>query len=98
MAAYIPAPIRERVSALNDNYNPLAAANRPSIAHGKYLYVMGMAYVPLPLLSHFFPQFLSTLTAAAKLRRSNTIDELGRIRHATEGGGNGGDASGAYGR
>ncbi|KAF8537829.1 hypothetical protein BDD12DRAFT_981909 [Trichophaea hybrida] len=44
MTAYIPTAIKRHLSALNDSYNPLAAANQPSIAHGKYIYLWGMTY------------------------------------------------------
>ncbi|TGZ79956.1 hypothetical protein EX30DRAFT_380134 [Ascodesmis nigricans] len=41
MAAYIP----DKVKELNEYYNPLSSTNRPSQAHGKYLYLQGMAQV-----------------------------------------------------
>lgn len=48
MASYIPEPVRRQAAALNDAYNPLSAAQRPSQAHGKYSYAKGMCSLNPP--------------------------------------------------
>lgn len=45
MASYVPESVSNAAGKINDDYNPLAEAKQPSEAHGKFVYVKGMAHV-----------------------------------------------------